>query len=137
MDPRFGSASRGKLAAIVVAVVAAIVGGTVALTASADSSNPGGDVPKSQLPANINPAKQPILDPGKITSEPSVPLTPQQQREQATAWAAQEPNSRVACFRPDGSVAGVATLDRVDPTRPLTAEEAAVACSQGWPDSRP
>lgn len=137
MRGRLRRVFRGKSSAMVVVLIAATTGGIVVLNASASSSGAGGEVPKSQLPANVNPDKQPVLDPGKITSEPSVALTPQQEQEQATAWAAQEPNSRVVCFASDGSVAGVAALDRVDPTKPPTAEESAATCSQGFPGSRP
>lgn len=130
---------RRKVLVVAIVAVVAAVGSVVALNASADSSGrkAGVAVSKSRLPANVNQGKNPILDPGQITDEPSTDLTPQQQRDQATTWAAQERTSRLACYAPDRSVAGVAEVDRVDPTTPPTGKEAQAVCTQGWPGSRP
>jgi len=98
------------------------------------SSSP---IPKSQRPANVNPRKAPITDPGKIKPDPVLPLSDAQRRSQAKAWVARDPNARVACFNPDGTVAGMVVLDRVNPLIPLSPAEAAVACMRGWPASRP
>ena len=122
--------------AIVAVVIAA--GGGVALTASADPSGAkSAAASKSRLPANVNKAKAPVLDPSKITEEPPLDLTPQQQRDQAMTWAAREPNSRLVCYAPDRSVAGLAEVDRVNPATPPTRPQAEAVCSQGWPGSRP
>lgn len=94
----------------------------------------GSDTPQ---PANINPNKQPVLDPSQLKPEVSPPMTPAQMKATATAWKAEDPNSHVVCFRPDGSIAGGASLDRIDPLAPLTLEAAAAVCERGYPGSRP
>lgn len=118
-----------------------IVGGAVLVSTTIASAAPSGQttpsVPKSQRPANINPNKTPVTDPAKIKAQAAAPLTQQQQRDQATSWAAQDPNSRVVCFNSDGSVAGMAELDRVDPTTPLSAADAAAFCTNAAPGSHP
>jgi hypothetical protein len=121
---------------------AVLLGGAIIVftTLSAGASDNGGRPPgasKSESPANINPEKHPVLDPAKITPEPAEPTTPAQQRAQAASWKAQDPDSRVVCLRPDGSVAGSVSLDRVDPSAHLTPAEAASVCDDGFPGSRP
>ncbi len=88
-------------------------------------------------PANINSNKQPVLDPSKLKPEVSPSMTPAQLKATATAWKAEDPNSRVVCFRPDGSIAGGASVDRVDPLAPLTIAAAAAICERGYAGSRP
>ena len=129
---------RSRLSVIGVAMVM-VIGGGVTATAAASSgdSDPSPSIPKTQLPANINPDKAPVTDPSKISPEVAVPISVQQQAAQARTWAAQEPNTRLVCFRPDGSVAGMADLDRVDPSRPLTASAAADFCNRAAPGSHP
>jgi hypothetical protein len=107
----------------------------VMASASASPGGRSGPPPsKASAPANINPSKAPVLDPSKIKKEPMVPLTKAEARQQALAWVAQDPNSRVACFASDGSLAGVVELDKVDPSAPITAAQSAEACGQ-WPGS--
>ncbi len=124
-------------------VPAAIVITTSAMLASttseatAPSGRPGSSAPKPQRPANINPDKTPVTDPAKIKTQPAVPLTLQQRRDQATSWAAHDPNSRVVCFNADGTVAGMAELDRVDPAAPLSPANAASVCTNAAPGSHP
>jgi hypothetical protein len=92
---------------------------------------------KSKAPANINPDKQPVPDLGRIKPDPAPPLTARQQQEQARSWAAKEPNARIVCTAPDGTVAGTVILDKVDPRQATTRAQAAEVCSNGFPGSRP
>lgn len=119
--------SKNRIGISSVAIVAVLlVGGGFAL---ADSGAPH--------PANINPNKQSVLDPSKLKPQVSPPMTPAQLKVTATAWKAEDPNSRVVCFRPDGSIAGGASVDRVDPLVPLTIEAATAVCERGYAGSRP
>ena len=134
-----GSSGARAGAAVVAGATAALV--AVVLAAGSATASPGsGDVPapsKSGSPANVNPDKQPVTDPSRITPTPSVPLTENQAAQQARAWEAQDPGSRVACFAPDGTLIAMAQLDRVDPSRPLTAAERAQVCARAVPTNRP
>ena len=125
------------------AVTAMVVGGAVTATAviaaavHSGSSAPDTSIPKSQRPANINPNKSPVLDQSKIKTDITVPLTVQQEIDQATAWAAQDQNSRLVCFKADGSVASMALLDRIDPASPLPPAAATEFCNRAAPGSHP
>lgn len=134
--------TRGSLRShlfVIGAAMVIVIGGGVTATAAASSgdSDPSPSIPKTQLPANINPDKAPVTDPSKISPEVAVPISVQQQVIQARTWAAQEPNSRLVCFRADGSVAGMADLDRVDPSSPLTGNAAVDFCNRAAPGSHP
>lgn len=108
-----------------VAIVAVLlIGGGFAL---ADSGAP--------QPANINPNKAPALSSSNIKPQFAVPLSVQQQIEQSKAWASQEPNTRLVCFKADGSVAGMAILELVDPSSPLSATATAEFCNRTVPGS--
>lgn len=119
---------RRLIVAIGITVPLSAVSAWLMVTAASAAPGSGSPVPKADLPANVNPAKTPILDPSKIKKEPMVAMPADQTRQQVLAWLAQDPHSRVACFNPDGSVAGVVELDKVDPSTPITATQAAEAC---------
>lgn len=125
----------GTLVPLGVVVAAVMVVMTSASASPTGGSNQAGHNPKRSLPANINPNKTPILDPSKIKKEPMTPLTKTAMRRQALAWVAKAPTTRVACFMPDGSLAGVVELDKVNPSAPITTPQAAEVCGQ-WPGSR-
>ena len=126
---------------LLAVALATVVGGGAAVTLSASASdgdaNPSASIPKSQLPANINPEKAPVFDQSQIKPKVATPLSVQQQIQQAKTWAAQDPNTRLVCFNADGSVAGGADLDRVDPGSPLSATAAAEFCNRMAPGSHP
>lgn len=139
---------RSRPVGVAVALLVAIVGATVALllssTAGAAPGEPNLPAPtaspeKATAPMNINPApgKEPVLDPGKITNEVGPPLPPDEAAAESRRWAAQDPKSRVACFRPDGLSAGAIMLDRVNPDEPLTQRERVAACRLMAPDAQP
>jgi hypothetical protein len=125
----------------VIAVVAALALGLTLLFGSAATAAPGPSQPvpadKVNAPANINPDKHPVTDPAQIKPEALVPMTRAQAVQQAKAWVAEKPNERIACMQADGSLAGVAQMDRIDPSRPPTAAAMAQVCSNGFPGSRP
>jgi len=129
---------KSRLLLLAVAL-ATVVGGGAVVTLSASASdgdaNPSASIPKSQLPANINPDKAPVFDQSQIKPEVAAPLSVQQQIEQAKSWAAQEPKARLVCFQADGSVAGMAILELVDPGTPLSATAAAEICNRATPGS--
>jgi hypothetical protein len=79
---------------------------------------------------NVNPDKHPVTDRTGLTIQPPVPVSVDQAVRAARAWEAQDANSRVACFVADGTPAGVAEVDRVDPSRPLTASQRAALCAR-------
>lgn len=116
-----------------VAVALAALLGAGLTTGTAGAAPDRGKPP---APANVNPAKQPVLDPAKITREQAPPLSRAEMREQAYDWVADEPGSRVACFTADGKLSGVAELDRVD-SGPLPAARATTLCARAWPKSKP
>ncbi len=98
--------------------------------------DPGSNVPKSQVPANINPEKTPILSPPSTASEPTTTEPPNERLARARAWQAQDPNSRVICLRADGTVSNMVELDRVDPSVPLTKEAVAALCARPIPGAK-
>jgi hypothetical protein len=126
---------------MVGAVAAVIVGGGVTAgisSASASASNgsisdPSPSTPKSQLPANINPDKTPNLNPPLSALEVSVPKSPAEQLQEAKQWAATDPGSSVICFKADGTVAGVAMVDKADKTAPV--RDTNKICNFGWKGS--
>jgi len=87
--------------------------------------------PKSLQPANINPEKSPVLNP------PAVKKAKQPSKaellHEAKDLAAEDPGSSLICFRPDGTVAGVATVSKVDKNAPIADPKA--ICDRGWPGS--
>jgi hypothetical protein len=87
--------------------------------------------PKSLQPANINPEKSPVLNP------PAVKKAKQPSKaellHEAKDLAAEDPGSSLNCFRPDGTVAGVATVSKVDKNAPIADPKA--ICDRGWPGS--
>lgn len=113
----------GRGVAAAVAIVAALsVGGSAAASPAA----------KSVAPANINPDKHPVTDPAQITRRPSVSPTSFLAVQQARAWAAEDPYSRFVCVTADGALATMGVVDRVDPSRPLTADERVQLCRALW-----
>ena len=139
MQTSLGS-PKSRLLLLAVAL-ATVVGGGAAVTLSASASdrdaNPSASIPKSQLPANINPDKAPVFDQSQIKPEVAAPLSVQQQIQQAKTWVAQDPNTRLVCFKADGSVAGMALLELVDPGIPLSATAAAEICKRETSGSHP
>jgi hypothetical protein len=91
---------------------------------------------KPSAPANVNPAKRPVLDPAKIKREQAPPLSKAEMRAQAYDWVAEDGDSRVACFTADGKLSGVAELDRAD-SGPLAAAKSTQLCARAWPKSKP
>jgi hypothetical protein len=122
---------RSAAGCLTVTACAIVLAATTATADPAATATPSGA--KSSAPMNVNPGKHPVTDRARIAPEPSVPLTADQAVREALAWAAQDPNSRVACFAADGTLAGMAELDRVDPGRPLTAAQRAEVCSRSRP----
>jgi hypothetical protein len=116
----------------IVAVAAALIVGSVATAAPAKEP-----ADKVNAPMNINRDKQPVLDPAQLTIPESVPLSKAEAARQAHEWVDEDPNSRIACFRGDGVLAGLAEFDRVEPGRPMTRSERARACADGFPGSQP
>lgn len=113
-----------------------VAGGVALLALSVSPSGAAPERPKSELPANINPNKSPA-DPSQARPDPAPLLTQQQQIQEARAFAAQDPKSRLVCYTSKGAVAGVAVMDRVDPGKAPTKAQAARVCDQGLPGSRP
>jgi hypothetical protein len=115
-----------------VAIVCAVpLGATIATATPVRTGQPDGT--KASAPMNLDPGKHPVTDPARLTIEPPVPIPADQAARDALAWEAREPNSRVACFADDGTVAGLAELDRVDPSRPITAAQRAELCARETP----
>ncbi len=127
---------------LIAAAVAALIGGAIigltSMASAAESGKPNYDypaLPKSQLPANINSGKKPILDPPNSSGEAPPSASRQEQIHEAEELAAQDPGSTLICYATDGSVAGVAMVNRVDERGPIIG--AAEICSRGWPGSHP
>jgi hypothetical protein len=116
----------GCLAAVVVCAM--LLAASSPTATPARNSQP--DRAKASAPMNINPAKRPVTDPARITIGPPMQVPDDQAARAARAWEAQDPNSRVACFDPDGTPAGMAALDRVDRSRPLTVAQRVAVCAR-------
>lgn len=148
VTPNLLQGSRSRVL-ILGAVTAIVLGGVVTASTTIATAAPSGNsatdtnsatdiaVPKTLRPANINPNKSPVLDPSKIKPDIIVPLSVSQQVNQARAWAAQDPNTRLVCFTPDGSVAGMAQLERIDPASPISPSAAIAFCNRATPGSHP
>lgn len=124
-SPRLRRAGLISAAAPVAVGVLLLVAGS----AAASPGTPTPPMPKSEAPANINPNKHPEIVPALPTPSPPVLLAPNEAARQAREWAAQDPYSRVACFRPDGTLLTLAEVDRVDPSQPMTAADQAQVCN--------
>jgi len=143
--PKAVTATRRPRVLVLGVAVAIAVGGAsmlttdiaVATTSDDSGAGPTSVVSKSGRPANINPSKSPILDRSKLRPDPTMPLSPQQQRAAAIKWESQDPLNRITCWNPDGSVAGMAILDRVDPTKAMTVFQKVQLCGQATPGSHP
>lgn len=106
-------------------VGAAMTGAATLASASSDGSSKAEPTwpesqPKSRQPMNINPDKTPELTPPKGGVHKEAPLSEAQKLAEANALAARHPGEAVVCFNPDGTVAGVAMADLVDPGKGLT-----------------
>lgn len=123
-----------------VVAVAPVAVGALLLVGGSATASPGTTtppIPKSEAPANINPYKHPeIVPPAQTTPQPPPRLAPDEAARQAIEWAAQDPNSRVACFRPDGTLLTLIEVDRVDPSQPIPAADQAQLCSGAQPLTR-
>jgi hypothetical protein len=122
------TARRAGLAAVLAVTLGA------GLTTGVAGAAPGQRKPPA--PANVNPAKRPVLDPAKIKREQAPPLSKAEMRAQAYDWVAEDGDSRVACFTADGKLSGVAELDRAD-SGPLAAAKSTQLCARAWPKSKP
>lgn len=122
-------------AAATTAVLAAVLATPTATAAPVASDAPTAS--KAGAPSNVNPDKHPVTDSTRIAPVESMPLTDSQAVGTARAWAAQDPNSRVVCFAPDGTVIAAAELDRVDPSHPPAAQQRAQVCRNALSPGRP
>ena len=142
-----GSALLGKRRAAVALGAAIVVAGSVvgvAVAAASPSSQPSASGvvvttphgPKSAQPMNINPDKSPVLTPPAPAAVERGPvLSIADQEAAAEREVAKNPGSALVCFLPDGSVAGVAVVDKVHPTDPIS--DSVGICARGWKGSRP
>ena len=115
-----------------IGAVAPMTVGVLLLVGGSATASPGAPTtpePKSEAPANINPDKHPQTVPTQTAPPPPAPLAPDEAAQQAREWAAQDPTSRVACFRPDGTLLTLVEVDRVDPSHPMTAADQAQVCN--------
>jgi hypothetical protein len=141
MKPLSATRGRRKVRAVLVAVAGVLLAsGTflgVASIAFADAKpavnydDPA--IPKSQRPANINPHKAPVLNPPEGLREQSAPKSREQEIHDAKEFAAKNPGTAVICYASDGSIIGLAVVDKVDKNAPLTG--ASAICQRGWPGS--
>jgi hypothetical protein len=124
---------RGVLA--VSAALAALAIGVFAYSASAAAGTDPAPNPKSQSPAGVNPNKQPELTQPFGPQKAEKPAPPAEQLKWAKAKKARDPGSTLICYAADGSVAGVAIVDKVDKDAPIA--DAAGICDRGWRGSHP
>lgn len=96
-----------------------LAGGISTAIAFAASDPPN---PKSRLPANINPHKNPYEKkaPGKPPAE--APVSPQQAADWVKHFKAENPDG-VICYKPDGSVGAWVLGERVLPGRATPAQK--------------
>jgi hypothetical protein len=123
------------------AVAAGIIGfawmGSAGAARPADHADPAAPAgaepvnPKSLLPANINPAKSPVLNPPAV--QKAKPPSRAQLLHEAQDLVAEDPGASLICYRADGTVAGVATVSKVDKNAPIANPTA--ICDRGWPGS--
>lgn len=131
-----GSVRRALVATAVAAAVLVVLPATTSATASSGPiDQPAGS--KVNSPANVNPGKTPVTDPSRITPDPSTPMTQRGEAQKVRESVAEDPNSRIACFSPTGALLTVAQVDRVDPSRPLTADQRAQTCANAPSPNRP
>jgi hypothetical protein len=132
---------------LAISTAAAIISGAAIMVATNPASAASGGnsdaaaaaaeaLPKSQRPMNVNPNKSPVLDLSQIKPEAEAPaLSREQQISQAKNWAADSPDSRVVCFSPDGSVAGMAELSKIQPGLAFSRAQADKFCNNAAPGS--
>lgn len=125
---------------LAISTAAAIMGGAaIAVAANPASAASGSNsdaaaaaaeaLPKSQRPMNVNPNKSPVLDVTEIKPEAAPALSREQLIIQARNWAAESPDSRVVCFNPDGSVAGMAELSKIQPGKSFSRTQTDKFCN--------
>jgi hypothetical protein len=115
----------------VAATVTIIALLSVGASAAASPSSPARG--KAAAPANINPDKHPVTDPAQISRAPSVSRPRSPVARPAWGRAAEDDYSHITCYSADGKPVGMAVVDMVDPTRPLTADQIMSICRMGYP----
>ena len=118
---------RRAIAATVTIIAVLSVGASAAAAPSSPAKG------KAAAPANINPDKHPVTDPAQISRAPSVSRPRTLPARPAWGRAAVDDYSHITCYTADGKPAGMAVVDLVDPTRPLTADQIMSICRMGHP----
>lgn len=118
----------GRATAATLTIIAVL---SVGASAAASPRSPA--TAKTAAPATIDPDKHPVTDPAQITRNRPMPQPRSAAVQSAREWVAEEPSARFACFTSDGALATVGIVDRVDPTRPLTADQIVRICREGHP----
>ena len=118
----------GRAAAATVTMVAVL---SVGASATASPSPPA--TTTSTAPANVHPPKHPVTNPAQIRRTASVSRARTLPARLARGRAALDDYSHITCYTADGKPAGMAVVDLVDPTRPLTADQILSICRMGYP----
>jgi hypothetical protein len=112
-----------------MAVAAAAIGVTASLAvASGSPSNPGAS---SRAITNLGKAQ--YASPVGRIPPPVKPLFHQALTGQAHQAVARDLGQTIICYKPDGSAASIAILDRANPNAPITWEQKESVCAM---DSR-
>ncbi|MGX6607702.1 hypothetical protein ACWKSP_37090 [Micromonosporaceae bacterium Da 78-11] len=125
-----------------VLVGAGIAG--IAAASPADSGSDKGQVdplsvyedpawPKSERPININPDKQPVLNPPARKEAAPAKVAPAELLHEANDIVAEDPGSKLICYGADGVVVGVAVVNKVSTGGAIAGADA--ICDRGWPGS--
>lgn len=111
----------------------AALGGAVVLAGGISTAiamaTPAPPNPKSKLPANINPHKNPYEK--KIPGHPhaEAPRSRQQVADSVKRFLAEHPNDGVICYKPDGTIADGIIADRLA-GGPITPAQKKMMCDQ-------
>jgi hypothetical protein len=112
-----------------MALAAAAIGVPASL-AVASGSPPN---PKAPLPVNTNPDKTAYASPTGRIPPPVTPLSRQDLTKQVYQAVARDLGQTIICYKPDGSAASIAILDRANPNAPITWKQKESVCAM---DSR-
>ncbi len=125
----FGAVAAGLL------LIGAVVAGTAIAYSNDEPGGPGED--KTGLPRNINPNKQPILDPPTVAPEPAPTLAEAQKLARKTVEEVLADPWTTICLTKDNTLAGEMGMDAPSDADPPTYAEKMEMCAQSFSGSHP
>lgn len=128
---------RGRVTGLVGSATAIALSLLVVTAAASPGTGSTAAGSKVDAPVNINPEKTPVYDPPPVAAQPTDSLADRIAAAQEMVERATTDPGLIVCLTPQGTLAGVLALDRVDPTVSFTPAEKQATCTHLFPGSHP